>query len=185
MPSPSNLARLGLALLTLAALSLLGWALFGPPGVEVKLSAKTWQLDIEVEQWVLESGSDWCDALPADARDISRRLLEKSPGGPRAEHCRYSAPQWRRRWGARAEGTAPAPPRWPQPPLKALAPDELGAERLGKRQARYELQLRASDGRHWSCPTPLRQWQQMSTGGSFRIQVDRQGVADCASLRAP
>jgi hypothetical protein len=168
--------------LALALLLPLGWMLFGPRGVAVQVQAKIWRFEIEVEKRVLESGSDWCDALPADARDISRQPRQRADGPP--EHCRYSAPQWRRRWGEQLEGEDPQPPRWPQPRLVPLPPDQIGAERLGKRQAHYELQLRAADGRHWSCPVALAQWQRIVKGSSVRIQVDRQGVADCATIPA-
>lgn len=176
--------RWGLLIVAVGALPLL-WALFGPRGVQVQLQRKTWRLEIEVEKRVLESGFDWCDEMPADAFDVERRLTA-DPRGLRAapsEHCRYTVPQWRKRWVARAEGEAPTPPLWPRPPLSDLPPEQLGAERLGAREAFYEVQLGTPDGHGWTCRLSLAQWQALPAGSRFRVQVDRQDVADCASLQ--
>ncbi len=154
----------------------LGWALYGPRGATVHVTAKTWRMEIDVEQQALESGSDWCDALPAQAIEVSRRVVDG------AAHCRYSAPQWRKRWVAKAEGEDPAAARWPEASLNATAQGEINAERMGRRQAFYELQLDEPDGRHWVCALPLAQWQRWAKGQSFRIRVDRFGVADCATV---
>lgn len=175
-------------LLGLGALALLplAWRLFGPRGEVIDVVAKSWQLEIEVEKHVMESGSTWCDELPPDAQVLSRRRMDKAmddrPAG--AEHCRYASPQWRRRWGIRNEGRAPAPPSWPTPKLADAGPDGLGAERLGKRQERYLLHLHSSDGRDWSCELPLETWLRVPAGAQLRIQVDRWSVANCASLPA-
>lgn len=174
------LRRHRLFLLALVLLSIaLAWRLFGPGGVTVEVAAKTWQRDIEVERLGLELGSAWCDELPAQAQDIVRRPLQ-DPEGRRglAEHCRYQAPQWRARRSERAEGQDPTPPRWPAEPRLTQ-----GLERSGARHERYALQLRsADDGRPWTCELPQPRWQQFHTGQRLRLQVDRHGVADCASL---
>jgi hypothetical protein len=186
LAATSRALRWALLGLTLLALVPLAWKLFGPRGVVVEVVGKTWQLEIEIEQRVMESGSAWCDELPADAVVLARRRIDK-PGAGRpagAEHCRYSSPQWRRRWGIRNEGQAPTPPRWPEPQLKAAGADGLGAERAGQRQARYLLQLHAADEHAWTCELPLAAWQRAQPGTSFRIQVDRWSVANCASLPA-
>ncbi|MDN3922831.1 hypothetical protein [Roseateles violae] len=169
--------RLRWALPLIALLFLpLGWALFGPRGVTVEVEAKRWRFELEVEQYVSELGSDWCEALPADARDVSRRWMDR-PDGQRAEHCRYSQMQWRRRWGALKEGGEAEPPAWPEPRLKE-------GERLGQRKTRYELLLRADDGRLWTCALAPEAWRRVPRQARFRVQVDRQGTADCATLPA-
>lgn len=170
--------RLLAAALLLGLLTPLGWWLFGPHGVAVEIAAKTWQRDIEIERLLLESASAWCDELPADAQDISRRLLQ-DPEGRRglATHCRYQAPQWRARRSARAAGQDLTPPRWPDEPVL-----ELGSERLGKRHEHYALELQSADGRAWRCELPQARWQQFRGGQRLRLAVDRHGVADCSSL---
>lgn len=180
----SRLLRWALLAAAVLALVPLAWRLFGPRGVVVEVAGKTWQLEIEVEKRVMESGSGWCDELPADAQVLARRAMAQAVGDrpAGAEHCRYSSPQWRRRWGIRKEGQAPTPPSWPSPALSSAGADGLGAERLGKRQARYLLQLQSSDGHAWSCELPLAEWQRVQPQSSFRIQVDRWSVANCASL---
>lgn len=159
---------------------LLGWQVMGPRGVHVEVLEQRWQRDIEVERLLLESGSAWCDELPAGAQDISRRWLEDPQGSRgRAEHCRYQLPTWRPRRSARSEGLsalAPAPFWAPTPTL------EPELERLGRRREHYELLLAAADGRSWQCPLPQARWARYRQGQSLRLQVDRFGVANCASL---
>lgn len=165
--------------LALALLATLCWWLFGPRGVPVELTRKTWRRDIEIERLLLESGSAWCDELPVGAQDVVRRPLQ-DPAGLRglAAHCRYQAPQWRARRSLRAEGQDPTPPHWPAVP--AL---DAGSERPGKRHEQYALELQAADGRAWRCELPPSRWrQQFHAGQRLRLAVDRHGVADCASL---
>lgn len=179
---PRRLAFLALLLIPVLALS---WRLFGPRGFSVKVEAKTWLYEIEVEKRVLETGSGWCDELPPGAGGIERRMIA-DPSGVRsglAEHCRYSIPEWRKRWVAQASGPATEPPRWPTPQLVDLPADEIGAERAGKRTQRYLLQLRSErNGVDWSCQLPLEQWQRFQEGESFRLMVDRFSTANCASV---
>jgi hypothetical protein len=183
-PSPPRwrVLMLGLALLVWLPL---GWRLFGPRGVPVEVTAKTWRRDIEIERLLLESSSGWCDELPAGAREVERRLLQ-DPVGRRGltEHCRYQAPQWRGRRSARAEGHDPTPPSWPAVALASPPGPTLGAERPGKRHEHYVLQLRSADGETWRCEMPAQQWQRVGVGLRFRLQVDRQGSADCSQLPA-
>ena len=170
--------------LSLSLAPLLWWLLIKPSGTAVELAAKTWRLDIEIEKLLEEGESSWCDEMPAEARKISRRLLT-DPAGVRAapsEHCRFSLPQWRTLRIVRAEGAWPVPPLWPNPKLNGLAADQLGAERAGKREAFYELQLRAESGQAWTCRLPPTQWLAHKLGARYRLQVDRFSVADCASL---
>ncbi|MCV2421583.1 hypothetical protein [Paucibacter sp. DJ2R-2] len=160
---------------------------FGPKGLQVDQVAKTWQLEIEVERRTLETGSGWCDELPETAQVLSRRWLDSDPSGQRSgavEHCHYRSPQWRTSYVAQSQGQAPAAAVWPQPVLRPGDPERqgLGEERLGKRQSFYELQLQASDGRAWSCRQSLADWQGRPAQARYRVQVDRYGVADCASL---
>jgi len=173
--------------MSLALLPLAGW-LLTPDGVPVQVQAKTWQLAIEIETLVEDHGSSWCDELPSGVRVTLRRTM-MDPSGVRtrpAEHCRYTGPQWRALHSAMAEGQAPTPPLWPRPSLLPLVdPPPLGAERAGKRHERYEVQLRAASGQTWTCRLPLAQWQGVTPGLSFRLQVDRHGVAHCGSVPGP
>ncbi|MCV2367033.1 hypothetical protein [Roseateles oligotrophus] len=185
-PKRSRLYGAGLCiLLTLGPL--LWWLLLKPTGMGVVLVGKTWRLDIEIEKLLEEGESSWCDELPAEARNISRRLLV-DPSGARpepTEHCRFSRPQWRTMRMARAEGAAPTPPHWPEARLNGLPADQLGAERTGKPEAFYELQLQNEAGQSWTCRLPLAEWQAHKLGARYRLRVDRFGVADCASLPRP
>jgi len=180
----------GLALvLALGSVLALSIWVFGPQGLQVRQVAKTWRLEIEVERSTLEAGSGPCSELPAGAQILSRRLLDSDPSGQRSgavEHCHYRSLQWRTSYLAQRQGQATEPPQWPKPDLRAGDPERqgLGAERLGKRQSFYELQLRASDGRQWSCRQSLADWQARPPQAHYRVQVDRFGVADCASLPA-
>jgi len=165
----------------------LAFWVFGPKGLRVDQVAKTWRLEIEVERLTLETGSGWCDELPPFAQVLKRRRLESDPSGQRQgelEHCHYRAPQWRVSYLAQRQGRAPEPPQWPSPELRPGDPARqgLGEERLGKRQSFYELQLQSSDGRAWSCRQSLADWQARPAQTRYRVQVDRFGVANCASL---
>jgi len=187
-PRRARLHGLALLLGLLLMLPLL-WRLFGPRGVEVELQRKTWRLEIDIQKRVLERESGWCDALPAQAREVQRRWLS-DPAGERpglAEHCRYALPQWRALRQLRAEGAAPRPPLWPAVDLAPEASGEaLGAERLGERRALYEVELAAlATGQRWHCRLDLAHWQALPTGRRLRLRVDRQGVADCSSLPRP
>lgn len=186
-PGRRQLLR-GLALLlALGSVLALSLWVFGPQGLQVRQVAKTWRLEIEVERSTLEAGSGPCHEVPAGAQVLSRRLLDSDPSGLSqgpVEHCQYRSGQWRTSYLAQARGRAPEPPRWPQPVLRAgdAQRQGLGAERLGKRQAFYELQLQAGDGRQWSCRLGLKDWLARPAQARLRVQVDRYGVADCASL---
>ena len=179
-------------LLGLATLAVTGW-LFGPRGTVVQVEGKTWRLEIEIEKRLAEADSGWCDELPANASNIQRRWITGSPdssGNPKAlaEHCRYTLPQWRALRMVQAEGSALTPPRWPSTSLTEASPQDsarpaqLGDERLGQRRAFYEIQLLAASGQTWSCRLALPQWQAQMVGSTLRLQVDRYGVANCASL---
>jgi hypothetical protein len=179
-------------LLGLAALALAGW-LFGPRGTAVRVESKTWRLEIEIEKRIAEAESGWCDALPAEASNIQRRWITANADNTRdrtapTEHCRYTLPQWRALRMAQAEGRAPTAPHWPDTSLNEASPQDsarpaqLGDERLGQRRAFYEIQLRAASGQSWSCRLALPQWQAQVIGSTLRLQVDRYGVANCASL---
>jgi hypothetical protein len=181
-----------------------GW-LFGPRGTVVQVASKTWRLEIDIEKRLTEADSGWCDALPASADNIQRRWIAGTgestdrTGGTRstgakstpAEHCRYTLLQWRALRMVQAAGLAPTPPHWPDTaldearPQDSARPAQLGDERLGQRRAFYDIQLHAASGQAWSCRLALPQWQGHPIGSTLRLQVDRYGVANCASLAAP
>nr|WP_316639970.1 hypothetical protein [uncultured Roseateles sp.] len=175
---------LALLWMSLVLVPVTGW-LLSPSGTKVQLVHKTWHLAIEVETWVVDHGSNWCDELPAGAHITLRRTIV-DPSGARtapADHCRYTALQWRALHSAMAEGEAPAAPRWPVLQLlPASDPPALGAERAGKRHERYEVLLRAASGQEWTCRLALPHWQGLAPGLSFRLKVDRHGVANCSSV---
>jgi len=188
-PSIKHRSRRLFAMLWMSlALLPLVWWLLTPSGVTVQVVQKTWQLAIEIETLVEDHGSSWCDEVPTGVRVTLRRTMIDPSGartGP-AEHCRYTGPQWRALHSAMAEGQAPALPHWPTASLPPLAdPPQLGAERPGKRHERYEIQLRAASGQTWTCRLPLAHWQGVTPGLTFRLQVDRHGVAHCGSVPGP
>ncbi|MCV2349606.1 hypothetical protein [Paucibacter sp. Y2R2-4] len=183
--------QIALALLMLLALLQAGLRLFGPSGKLVSVERKTWRLEIDVERRLEELGSSWCAEMPADATELSRRLMPdpQHPEQPAAEHCKYRAPGWRTSWRAQSTGTAPQVPQWPQPPLRVEplggitnGPTPLGIERLGERYEFYELELAHADGQTWTCRLPRTRWEAVPLGLRFRLPVDRYGVANCAGL---
>lgn len=164
----------------------LGWWIFGPEGVAVELTRRGWRMEIVVERLRAESGSDWCDELPEAAFDISRRRMA-DPTGRRAEpadHCRYTVLAWRRSWIAKTEGGPGDRPVWPTPPLRVAPPGEPGSERLGRREAHYEIELRDRENHAWVCRVSPERWAALRVGERFRIPVDRFGTADCPQTYA-
>ncbi len=162
----------------MAPLLLAAW-LLAPTGQRVAVVGKTWRLEVDVERLVAETDSAWCAELPASQLVLERRSTQGR------ERCRFTSSAWRTQWLARAEGPATLAPTWPRPPLKLAGPDGLGAERLGRRSAFYELQLEAGDGKTWTCQLKPEHWQRMRLGMRLRLAVDRFGVASCGSLLAP
>jgi hypothetical protein len=170
-----------LAAMVLATLATLGWWVFGPEGLAVELKRRSWRMEIVIEALRAETGSDWCDELPQGARDVSRRLAA-DPTGRRAgptERCRYTALAWRRSWIAKAEGGPGDRPRWPSPPLRVAPPGEPGSERMGRREAYFEIELRDRANHAWTCRVSEARWRELREGQRFRIPVDRFGTANC------
>jgi hypothetical protein len=160
------------------------YLLLGPRGALVTIESKTWRFEIDVERRLLETGADWCDALPAGATELDRRLVDKPDGG-RATRCRYSLPAWRKLYVAQALGDAAQPPMWPQPDLQHMAGIAPDALRLGQRHAFFELNLLTADGRRWTCTLPRADWARQTAGVTLRLPVDRFGTADCGKLPRP
>jgi hypothetical protein len=179
-----RLRTLVLIAMVVATLATVGWWVFGPAGVAVELTRRSWRMEIVVERLRAEADSGWCDELPPGAFDISRRMMA-DPTGQRAEpaeHCRYTVLAWRRSWIAMAEGGPDTRPEWPRPPLRVAPPGQPGSERLAKREAFYEIELRDRENHAWVCRVSPERWQQLRVGQRFRIPVDRFGTADCPRL---
>jgi hypothetical protein len=173
-----------LAAMVVTTLAALAWWMWGPSGVLVELTRRSWRLEIVVERLRAETGSDWCDELPEGAYDISRRVIT-DPTGRRtepAEHCRYSLLAWRRSWIVKSEGGPDDRPEWPNPPLRVAPPGQPGSERLGRREAYYEIALRADEDHSWTCRVTPERWRQLRPGMRFRIPVDRFGTANCPAM---
>jgi hypothetical protein len=173
-----------LAIMVVGTLATLAWWIFGPSGVAVELTRRGWRYEIVIERLREEAGSDWCDELPADARNVSRRVMA-DPTGRRAgpgEHCRYTQLAWRRSWIVKNEGGPGDRPDWPRPPLRMAPPGEPGSERLGKRDAYFEIELRDREDHAWICRVTPERWQQLRVGQRFRIPVDRFGTANCPAM---
>lgn len=179
-----RLRVLVLVAMVLGSLATLGWWIFGPPGVLVELKQRSWRMEMVIERLMAESGSDWCDELPAGAYDISRRVAA-DPTGRRAEpgeHCRYTVLAWRRYWITRTEGGPETTPYWPNPPLRIAPPGQAGSERIGRRQAFYEIELRDRSDHAWTCQVTLERWRELRPGMRFRIPVNRWSTADCPHM---
>ncbi len=179
-----RLRVLVLGAMVAGTLGKLGWWMFGPPGVAVELTQRRWRTEIVIERLRAESGSDWCDELPADARDVTRRRMADPTGkrfGP-AERCTYTQLAWRRSWVVKSEGGPGDRLSWPQPPLRTATPGEPGSERLGQRDVFYEIELRDGGDHVWVCRVDLPRWQQLRAGQRFRVPVDRFGTADCPRM---
>ena len=184
LPRLPRLRVVVLAAMVVTTLATLGWWVFGPPGVAVELTRRSWRMEIVIERLRSESGSDWCDELPEGAFDISRRTIADASGkrAEPAEHCRYNMLAWRRSWIVKNEGGPETRPDWPRPPLRVAPPGEAGSERLGKREAYYEIDLSDGGDRTWTCRVDLERWQQLRVGQRFRMPVDRFGTANCPAM---
>lgn len=173
-----------LVAMVVVTLATLAWWVFGPSGVAVELTRRSWRLEIVVERLREESSSDWCDELPAGAFNVTRRTIT-DPTGRRTEpgeHCRYSLLAWRRSWIVKNEGGPDERPDWPRPPLRVAPPGQPGGERLGKREAYYEIELRDWQNHAWVCRVDLERWKQLRVGMRFRVPVDRFGTANCPAM---
>ena len=185
LPRLPRLRVVVLAIMVVGTLITLGWWIFGPSGVAVVLTRLSWRYEIIVERQRAESGSDWCDEMPADARDVIRRVMA-DPTGKRttpSEHCRYTQLAWRRSWIAQNEGGPGDRPDWPRPPLRLAPAGEPGSERLGKREAYFEVELRDRENHAWVCRLRPERWRELRTGMRFRMPVDRFGTANCPQMR--
>ncbi len=173
-----------LAIMVMGTVIALAWKIFGPAGVAVELTRRSWRMEIIVERLRTESGSDWCDELPEGAFDITRRTIA-DPTGKRtepSEHCRYSTLAWRRSWIVKNEGGPDDRPDWPRPPLRMAPPGQPGSERLGKRDAYFEIELRDREDHAWVCRLDPEHWKQLRLGMRFRMPVDRFGTANCPAM---
>ena len=61
-------------------------------------------------------------------------------------------------------------------------PGEPGSERLGKRDAYFEIELRDRSDHAWVCRVTQERWQQLRVGQRFRVPVDRFGTANCPAM---
>lgn len=181
-----RLRVLVLVAMIVVSLGTVGWWVFGPPGVRVELTRRSWRLEIVVERLRAETGTDWCDELPPGAFDVTRRRMA-DPTGKRTEpgdHCRYSVLAWRRSWIVKNEGGPDDRPEWPSPPLRLAPPGQPGSERLGQRDAYYEIELSDGGDHLWTCRLDPAQWRTLRVGQRFRVPVDRFGTADCPRMYA-
>jgi hypothetical protein len=156
--------------------------LLRPRGELVEAERITWRLETEVERLQVETSSEWCRDLPAGIAITSRRMAEHPDAG-QLERCQYSTTAWRTLWLAHEGGDRSSPQHWPKPALRKLPPDTPGAERLGRRDAFYEVVFRASDDQRWTCRLDEARWQRVPLGGWHRLPVDRWSVANCAGLK--
>ena len=61
-------------------------------------------------------------------------------------------------------------------------PGQPGSERLGRREAFYEIELSDGGDHLWTCRLEPARWQDLRVGERFRIPVDRFGTADCPRM---
>lgn len=173
-----------LVAMVVTTLTTIGWWIWGPPGTAVELVQRRWRLQIDVEQLRSEADSAWCDELPTDATNVTRRIAT-DPTGQRAEpdaHCRYHHLVWRRSWIVKAEGGPRERPQWPSPPLRVAPPGQPGSERLGKREAFYEVDLSDGGDHLWTCRVTPERWHTLREGTRWRVPVNRYGAANCAAM---
>ena len=81
-PTPKNRAgfrwiKLLFALMLMGG-ALLAYLFFSQHEQRVQLVEKTWSRQIDVERYASVSGSDWCDALPAEAYQVTRTREQRS-----------------------------------------------------------------------------------------------------------
>ncbi|MCF8211766.1 MAG: zinc ribbon domain-containing protein [Rhodoferax sp.] len=70
--------RTGLAALLLVTISVLVLLFMRKHDETVQVIEKTWSREVDVERFSAVSASDWCDALPANAYQVSRRQEQRS-----------------------------------------------------------------------------------------------------------
>ena len=68
----------GILALVLVAVAVLGYFFFSKHDETVQVLDKTWSREIDVEQFTAVRTSDWCDALPAGAYQVSRTREQRS-----------------------------------------------------------------------------------------------------------
>jgi hypothetical protein len=68
----------GILALVLVAVSVLGYLFFSKHDETVQVFDKTWSREIDVEQFTAVRTSDWCDALPSGAYQVSRSREQRS-----------------------------------------------------------------------------------------------------------
>lgn len=194
-----RLRTIVLTAMVVSTVATVGWWQWGPRGIAVELTRRSWRMEVVIERLRAETDSAWCDELPTlapDAIDISRRLAA-DPSGKReglSERCNYTVLAWRRQWIAKTEGGPESRLEEPRPPLRWAPPGQPGSERYGKREAFYEIELRElhelpwlvpgplPDGHVWTCRVSRERWQALRPGLRLRIPANRFGAADCAAM---
>lgn len=72
-PKPSGVPWLKIVLaLALVAIALLATLFFRKHDEQVQITEKTWSREVDVEQFTAVRTSDWCNAMPANAYQVSR-----------------------------------------------------------------------------------------------------------------
>jgi hypothetical protein len=199
------------------ACAALAFQFFSKHDASAQIAEKTWSREIDVERFTAVAASDWCDALPANAYQVSRsreqRSTRKVEAGQECHDvrtdkgdgtftkrqecstryrdepvydtkCSYHINRWQVLRSTRADGHANLTPTWPAPIFgnSLVAPDNLGAERLGARRETYVLQLQSAKGEHWTCPVTPDLWAVLAENQKVTLKVRGIGGADCSSL---
>jgi hypothetical protein len=181
------------------------------------VASHAWQRTIHVERFGPVRKSAWCEALPSEARDVSRhrerRGIKQVPDGEECQtkrqdrgdgtfvekqdcrpklkdepifddKCEFAVEQWASLREVTLEGTTPAqPPRWPEPLLARAQCSQVGCEREGRREERYTLVLRDSEGERYRCDFAEPVWSRFTDGKSYQgKQRSLVGSLDCGSL---
>lgn len=102
------------------------------------------------------------------------------------DRCRFRLNRWQALRTDALQGDATLAPAWPQPRLGngwvANGPALLGMQRLGARTERYEVKVRSSQGKEWTCTLPEARWAALRPHTPVTLAVRGTGGADCATL---
>lgn len=107
-----------------------------------------------------------------------------------AARCDYRVNRWQPLRTETQRGTLPQHvPQWPAPTLSpgwaAGSMAQLGQQRQGPTQERYELQLRGTQGQDWRCSLPQADWAGLGPGASVRVKLRGTGGVSCLPPAQP
>lgn len=108
-----------------------------------------------------------------------------------ADKCHFRIDRWQRERSLNAQGERQTAPVWPlvgalkgaDRGASGFGAPQLGDEREAARREVYTVQLKAEQGKSWSCELDYAKWQTLELEQWLKIQVRGTGGAVCETLR--